>query len=254
MFSKRKERKRQRELAEEKARLEAEATALESEAASKAQEARNLASLVEALSHPESLWDESGPNCPIVAKRGEEVIGVYDGVSLVEMRSRKLAYKGTSHGLSIKVAKGIYYRPSMHRGAISETVDEWKVLDEGGTLVISNQRAVYTGMRYSREFPFSKLISWGADLDRSSFKAPCYLVSMPVSTRVRTSAIAFLVAGNESFHEKLMSVLQCGISLHNDTHEDFIHRLRADVEDLRQRSKELSREAAEKALHRTDPA
>ena len=226
----------------------AEVTQLENEAVSLEQEASGLSSLIDALSRPELLWDEGGADCPIVTKRGEEVIGVFEGVSLVEMRSRKRTYKGTSHGLSIRVAKGVYYRPSKHSGAISETVDEWAVLDDDGALAISNQRVVYTGMRFSREFLFSKLISWGTELDRASFSQRVYLLSLPVSTRVRTSAIAFSAVGNDEFRDYLLSVLQCGISLFNDTHEDFIRRLRSDVDDLRSRSKALSQQAAERAL------
>ena len=241
MFRRMRERRRQRERAERAVRLEAEAASLE-------QQARDQASLADALSEPQSLWDETGADCPIVTKRGEEVIGVFEGMSLVEMRSRKRTYRGTSHGLSIRVAKGLYYRPSMHSGAISETVEEWKVLDQGGTLVISNQRAVYSGLRYSREFPFAKLLSWGTDLDRSSFSSPAYLVSLPVSIRVRTSAVAFPADGNDRYRDNLLSLLQCGISLFNGTHGDFIRRLRSDVDDLRSRSLALLREAAEKSL------
>ena len=241
MFRRMRQRREQRERAEEAERLAAEAASLEGQAA-------EMDSLVEALSRPDSLWDETGGNCPVVTKRGEEVIGVYTGVSLVELRSRKLAYKGASHGLSIRVAKGVYYRPSVHSGAISETVDEWKVLDDGGTLVISNQRAVYTGLRFSREFPFSKLLSWGTDLDRKSFAKPMYLVSLPVSIRVRTSAVGFPALGNDEIRDRLLCVLQCGIALHNGTHDDFIGRLGADVDDLRSAARAKSREAAEKAL------
>ena len=227
----------------------AEAAArLAAEAASLAGQAAEMASLVEALSDPRSLWDEASGDSPVVTKRGEEVIGVYRGVTLVELRSRKLSYKGASHGLSIRVAKGVYYRPSVHSGAISETVDEWKVLDDDGTLVISNQRAVYTGLRYSREFPFAKLLSWGTELDRSSFSTPSYLVTLPVSSRVRTSAVAFPSGGNEQFRDKLLCVLQCGIAMFNDTHEDFINRLRSDAEELRSAARAKSREAAENSL------
>ena len=241
MFRRMRERREQRERAEAAERLAAEAASLEGQAT-------EMASLVEALSRPESLWDETGGDCPVVTKRGEEVIGVYTGVSLVELRSRKLAYKGASHGLSIRVAKGVYYRPSVHSGAISETVDEWKVLDENGTLVISNQRAVYTGRRFSREFPFSKLLSWGTELDRSSFSTPSYLVTLPVSSRVRTSAVGFPAGGNEQFRDHILCVLQCGIAMFNGTHEDFIHRLESDLEELRSAAKAKSREAAENSL------
>ena len=106
-------------------------------------------------------------------------------------------------------------------------------------MVVTNQRVVYAGSRYSREFPFAKLLSWGLTLEGNALGSPHYLVTLPVSIRVRTSAVAFPSSLDDETREVLVSVIQCGISLYNGTHDDFIERLRSDAADLRSEAGKL---------------
>ena len=106
-------------------------------------------------------------------------------------------------------------------------------------MVVTNRRVVYVGGRYSREFPFAKLLSWGLTLERNALGSPHYLVTFPVSIRVRTSAVAFPSSLDDETREVLVSVIQCGISLYNGTHDDFIDRLRSDAADLRSEARKL---------------
>ena len=223
----------------ERARAAQRRAALETEASEVGARADTVGSLADLLADPAGLWNEAGPECPIIAKRGEEILFVFKGVSLLELRTQKRTYRGTSHGLSIRVAKGVYYRPGMHAGSITETSETWKPMDVGGDMVVTNQRVVYTGIRYSREFPFAKLLSWGLTLESNALASPHYLVTLPVSIRVRTSAVAFPSSLDDETREVLVSVIQCGISLYNGTHGDFIERLRSDAADLRSQAREL---------------
>ena len=222
----------------ERAQVERRRAALEAEASELAAKADRVDRLADLLAAPAEIWDETGPGSPIIAKRGEEFLQMFRGVSLVELRTQKRNYRGSSHGLSIRIAKGVYYRPGIHAGSITETGEVWKPLDEGGDMVITNQRIVYVGTRYSREFPFAKLLSWGLALEREALGSPHYLVTLPVTIRVRTSAIAFPAAVDDDSRERLVSVVQCGIALHNGTHEDFIRHIRSDVSDLRSQARE----------------
>ncbi len=234
MFRRFREKKEQERAARERAALEAQASELSVRADS-------IGKLAERLAEPARLWNEADPDCPIVAKRGEEILTVFTGVSLLELRTEKRSYRGTSHGLSIRVAKGVYYRPGMHSGNITETAEVWKPLDMQGEMVITNQRVVYAGTRYSREFPFAKLLSWRLALEKQALDQPHYLVTLPVSIRVRTSAVAFPASVDEDFKDTIISVVQCGISLYNGTHEDFIRQLHADAADLRTQAKDFER-------------
>ena len=236
MLRRRREKKRLAEVARKRA-------ALEEEAADLLRKAESNAELAKLLSDPASMWDESSSNLPIIPKRGEEVLFVLCGVGLVELRTVTRSYKGTSHGMSIRIAKGVYYRPGMHAGKITESSEEWKVLDAGGDMVVSNQRIVYTGVRHTREFPFAKLVAWGLELERNAFKTPQYLITLPVSSRVRTSAIALSAAAEDQTREWTLSVIQCAISLYNDTYDDFMRQLRDDIKDLRSQSNELRNQA-----------
>lgn len=217
--------------------------ALEEEAADLLRKAESNAELADLLSDPAGMWNESSADLPIIPKRREEVLYVLRGVALVELRTVTRSYRGRSHGLSIRIAKGVYYRPGMHAGKITESSEEWKVLDAGGAMVVSNQRIVYTGTRRTREFPFAKLVAWGVELERNAFKTPQYLITLPVSSRVRTSAIALSAAGEEETREWALSIIQCAISLYNDTYDDFMRQLRDDIEALRSRSNELKNQA-----------
>ena len=145
--------------------------------------------------------------------------------------------------MSIRVAKGVYYRRGVHAGKITESSEEWKILDKGGAMVVSNQRIVYSGTRYSREFPFAKLVSWGVVLESKQFSTPAFLITLPVSSRVRTSAVAFAASEPDELRETALSVIQCAISLYNDTYDDFMRQLRDDIKDLRSRSSELRKQA-----------
>ncbi len=234
MFRRFREKKRQERAAQERAAAEERASEL-------AARAENIDKLANQLAEPARLWNEADADCPIVAKRGEEMLTIFEGVSLLESRTRKRTYRGTSHGLSIRIAKGVYYRPGIHSGNITESAEVWTPLDTKGAMVVTNQRVVYTGDRYSREFPFAKLLSWRLVLDRQAFERPHYLINLPVSTRVRTSAVAFPASVDEEIKDIIISVVQCGISLYNGTHEDFIRRLHADAADLRKQATELKK-------------
>ena len=236
MLRRRREKKRLAEAARKRA-------ALEEEAADLLRKAESNSELATLLSDPASMWDESSSNLPIIPKRREEVLFVLRGVSLVELRTVTRSYKGTSHGMSIRIAKGVYYRPGMHAGKITDSSEEWKVLDAGGDMVISNQRIVYTGSRNTREFPFAKLVAWGLELERNAFNTPQYLITLPVSSRVRTSAIALSAAAEDQTREWTLSIIQCAISLYNDTYDDFMHQLREDIRDLRSQSNDLRNQA-----------
>ena len=98
MFRRIRERRDRARAAERRATLEAEASGLDARAGT-------VGRLADLLADPAALWNEAGPECPIVAKRGEEVLFLFEGVSLLELRTQKRTYRGTSHGLSIRVAE-----------------------------------------------------------------------------------------------------------------------------------------------------
>ena len=57
-----------------------------------------IADEIDSLSNAEDLLDENSAECPIVPKKGEEVIFILDGCSLTETRRGKGSYQGGSRG------------------------------------------------------------------------------------------------------------------------------------------------------------
>ena len=183
---------------------------------------------IDALRSYHDLNDEFGPQCPIVAKRGEEILLIVRGAALTETRrAPKTSYSGGSHGLSIRVAKGVYYRPSVHRGKIEAAPEQTTMIDGSdgdGVFVVSNKRAVFRGGLHNREFRWDKLVSVTPERFRQY-----WMLAMPVENRQRVSGV---VVATEDLADLVMRRVMFGIALHQDRGEDFISRLEADLADL----------------------
>ena len=187
-----------------------------------------LAAEIDALRSHHDLHDEFGPQCPIVAKRGEEILLTVHGAALTETRrAPRTSYSGGSHGLSIRVAKGVYYRPSVHRGKIEAAPEQTTVIDGSdgdGVFVVSNKRAVFRGGLHTREFRWDKLVSVTPERFGQH-----WMLAMPVENRQRVSGV---VVGSEDIADLVMRRVMFGIALHQDRGDAFLARLEADLSDL----------------------
>ena len=182
---------------------------------------------IEACRSYEALADETDFDCPIVTKRGEELLLIAHGARLTETRRGKTSYRGGSHGLSIRVAKGVYYRPSVHRGSIEPAPEQTRVIDgdDGdGVFVVTNQRAVFRGNLHTREFRWDKLVSATPEQFGDS-----YVIMMPVENRQRVSGI--WVGGDEEADFVLRRVM-FGVSLYQDRGDAFIERMQNELAEL----------------------
>ncbi|MYA26150.1 MAG: hypothetical protein F4091_03710 [Acidimicrobiales bacterium] len=191
-------------------------------------ECTELADEIEAFRSYEDLADETDPECPIITKRGEEVLLVCHGPMPTETRrAPKARYGGSSHGLSIKIAKGVYYRPSVHRGTVEQAPEETRVIDgdDGdGVFVVSNLRAVFRGNLHSREFRWDKLVSVSPEQVGGS-----WVLMMPVENRQRVSGV---YVGTSSSADFVMRRILFGVALHQDRGDEFIDRLEGELADL----------------------
>ena len=178
----------------------------------------------------EALADETDPDCPIVTKRGEEVLLIGHGARLTETRrARKTTYSGSSHGMSIRIAKGVYYRPSVHRGSIEAAPEETAVIDGGdgdGVFVVTNRRAVFRGNLHTREFRWDKLVS--ATPER--FGRSSYVLMMPVENRQRVSGVC---VGSDEDTDFVLRRVMFGVALHQDRGDAFIERMENELAELR---------------------
>ncbi len=178
------------------------------------------------------LCDELSAECPIITKRGEEVLAIGKNAALLESRSSGARYGGTSHGLSLRVAKGIYYRPSVHSGKVTRGADTPTLIDTGGTFTVTNMRAVYHGPTQNREWMWNKLIALNVERTGSDF-----YFQLPVSNRQRVSGVLLDANAVDWMHQRV----RFGLALYQGRSDDF-------VQAMRNRLTELEAEAAAASL------
>lgn len=102
----------------------------------------------------------------IVLKKNERAHLACEARILKEVIHRE--YQSGSRGYSFRIAKGVSYRVGASRGKMVEVGRSLQVQDEG-TLTITSQRAVYTGLRKSIEVPYSKLMDMNVFTDAIQF-------------------------------------------------------------------------------------
>ena len=97
------------------------------------------------------------PNIPFNLMKSEQLVWAINNVDYYEVKTRRKR-QGTSHGLSIRVAKGVYYRPSTFQ---SETV-EWEetIHADTGTLGVTSKHIYFHGPRKRFRVRYDKIVSF----------------------------------------------------------------------------------------------
>lgn len=180
--------------------------------------------------HYEDSYDER--DCPVITKKGEEVLVVGEGAhsGLVEVKAGRVTYKGGSRGVNLRVAKGITYRIGAHKGTAFREPEKPRLLCSGGQVVITNQRVVYVGPKYTREFLYSKMVSMVLSRGEGG---NCLLMS--VNNRQKTSGV--VVNGVESLVQQYVEV---GLAIFNDTVSELEAELREDLAEIESELAEIA--------------
>ena len=94
---------------------------------------------------------------PFNLMKSERLVWVIDGVDYHEVVTRR-ERRGSSHGLSIRVAKGLYYRPSTFR---SRPV-EWEetVHEDTGLLGVTSKHIYFHGPRKRFRVRYDRIVSF----------------------------------------------------------------------------------------------
>lgn len=92
---------------------------------------------------------------PIMLKAGEVGRATFDVALMKEVPVREM--RGGSHGVSIRVARGVSYRVGQAR-ARSVVVGTQMQVQDVGVLTVTNQRAMFTGEKRTLEFRYDKLV------------------------------------------------------------------------------------------------
>ena len=94
---------------------------------------------------------------PFNLMKSEQLVWVIDGVDYLETITRR-ERRGTSHGVSIRVAKGLYYRPSTFRSRPIEW--EETVHQDTGLLGFTTKHVYFAGSRKKFRVRYDRVVSF----------------------------------------------------------------------------------------------
>ena len=104
---------------------------------------------------PENRLNISG-NSPFLLEKGETLIWIFQAVEFYEQRS-KTTFEGRSQGISVKVAKGVYYRTGHFKGNPVTTTQMTFIAN--GMFALTNKNIYFASTSKSLKIPYAKLIS-----------------------------------------------------------------------------------------------
>lgn len=93
---------------------------------------------------------------PFLIQKGEEFLWVFTNVAYHE-RVNKTVYVGRSQGVSVRIAKGVYYRTSSFKGNPVVT-NELRYISTG-ILAFTNKHVWFSSDKKSFKIPYTKLVT-----------------------------------------------------------------------------------------------
>ena len=104
---------------------------------------------------PQDRFNFSG-NSPFLLEKGEALIWIFQSVEFYEQRS-KTTFEGKSQGVSIKIAKGVYYRTGQFKG--NPVTSTQMTLIANGMFALTDKNIYFASNTKSFKTPYNKLIS-----------------------------------------------------------------------------------------------
>jgi hypothetical protein len=104
---------------------------------------------------PEDRLNIAG-NSPFLLEKGEILIWIFQNVEFYEQRS-KTTFEGKSQGVSIKIARGVYYRVGQFKG--NPVTNTQMTLIANGMFALTNKNLYFASTSKSFKTPYNKLIS-----------------------------------------------------------------------------------------------
>ena len=94
---------------------------------------------------------------PFNFQKNENLVWIIRGVRYYETKTKR-ERRGSSHGVSIKIAKGVYYRPSTFKSRVHEWDENVHV--DTGTLGITPKHLYFSGPKKSFRVRYDKIVSF----------------------------------------------------------------------------------------------
>lgn len=89
-------------------------------------------------------------------QKSEQIIWAFPQTEYLEDKTKR-TYVGRSHGVSVRVMKGVYYRTGAFKGHPVEHTE--RISHGAGLMVLTNKHIYYHGAKVFR-IPFSKIVSY----------------------------------------------------------------------------------------------
>jgi len=96
-------------------------------------------------------------NLPFNLQKNEKIVWVFQNVDYYEKKTRT-RYVGGSQGVSIRIAKGLYYRTGTFKGERVQTSETVHV--DTGLLGVTNKHIYFTGSSKSFRINYNKIVSF----------------------------------------------------------------------------------------------
>ena len=96
-------------------------------------------------------------NLPINFQKNEQIVWAFPESQYLEDKVRR-QYVGGTHGVGIRIMKGVYYRMGAFKGRPVDHVE--RVHIDTGIVVITNKHIYFAGSRKSLRIPYIKIISF----------------------------------------------------------------------------------------------
>ena len=94
---------------------------------------------------------------PINLQKSEKLVWAFPGCDYLEDKSRR-HYIGRSHGASVRIMKGVYYRIGAFQGHAVERTERVHV--DTGLVAATTKHIYFSGSRKSLRIPYSKIVSF----------------------------------------------------------------------------------------------
>jgi hypothetical protein len=96
-------------------------------------------------------------NLPFNLQKAEQIAWVFQNVQYYEQKTRT-RYVGGSQGVSIRIARGVYYRTGAFKGERVQTAET--IHADTGILGLTNKHVYFTGAAKSFRVPYNKIVSF----------------------------------------------------------------------------------------------
>ena len=117
------------------------------------------AAVIRDLMHGEITYRLNVTDHPFNLQKNEKLVWAFRRVQYIETKTKR-ERRGTSHGVNVRVARGLYYRPSTFKSRVHEWDENAHV--DTGILGVTPKHLYFSGPRKSFRVRYDKIVAYDA--------------------------------------------------------------------------------------------